>query len=521
MFQGLSRAGRARLLLASAALAISVALAGCQVDGPYSVAKHMRPLSSEMVSLLEGKGMSKSSPMLVRVFKEEAELEVWKQDSSGQFALLKTYPICRWSGELGPKTREGDRQAPEGFYSIRPTQMNPNSSYYLSFDLGYPNAFDRAHGRTGSQLMVHGDCSSRGCYSMTDEQIAEIFALGRDAFFGGQRSFQVQAYPFRMTALNMAKHRNSPHMAFWKNLKEGYDTFEMTRQEPKVDVCEKKYVFNAQAPAGSSTPPSFQAAGKCPAYEVPEEIASLVREKTKRDETSLADFIRRGTPTVPVKTGRDGGMHPSFAAIYQQHEVRDASGRLKGVVVERRPQLMPGDYAPAGTEPQVASVSAPSAGTPANVPLPRAVPGRPRLASAGGATAYSAAPEQSGGFGGFFSSDGTVGRAASSVANVFGFGKSEDKPAPAARSTRQRPAAPTRPAAHVASKPPAAPKAREATRDAKPAPRSRQAPAQTAAAAPAAPSPAPAAAAPPARALVTGAQPVVPAGSFEQRWGGR
>src|SRR6267154_4940936 len=133
--------------------------------------------------------------LLVRLFKQEAELEVWKQDRSGRFALLKTYPICRWSGDLGPKVREGDRQAPEGFYAITPAQMNPQSNYYLSFNTGYPNAFDSALGRTGSQLMVHGDCSSRGCYAMTDEQISEIYSLGRESFFGGQRSFQLQAYP--------------------------------------------------------------------------------------------------------------------------------------------------------------------------------------------------------------------------------------------------------------------------------------------------------------------------------------
>ena len=148
--------------------------------------------------------MDPQSPMLVRLFKQEAELEVWKQNRSGRFALLKTYPICRWSGDLGPKVREGDRQAPEGFYAITPAQMNPTSAYYLSFNTGYPNAYDKALGHTGSELMVHGDCSSRGCYAMTDEQIAEIYALGREAFFGGQTSFQFQAYPFRMTPINMA-----------------------------------------------------------------------------------------------------------------------------------------------------------------------------------------------------------------------------------------------------------------------------------------------------------------------------
>ena len=238
-----------------------------------------------MVAEIESKNMDKDSPILVRIFKEESELEVWKQDRTGRFALLKTYPICRWSGELGPKIKEGDRQAPEGFYTITPGQMNPNSQYYLAFNLGYPNAFDRAHGRTGAHLMVHGDCSSRGCYSMTDEQISEIYALGRDAFFGGQKSFQVQAYPFRMTPQNMAKHRNNPHMAFWKMLKQGNDHFEVTQLEPKVDVCEKRYVFNAERPA-TARPLSFSAGRQVPGLSrCRTRSPRAVREKQRRTKS--------------------------------------------------------------------------------------------------------------------------------------------------------------------------------------------------------------------------------------------
>src|SRR5216683_2153495 len=239
-----------RALITSAALAAGVLLAGCNGDeiSLANNAKANQPVPAKLVADMTAKDMDLQSPMLVRLFKQEAELEVWKQDRSGRFALLKTYPICRWSGDLGPKVREGDRQAPEGFYSISPAQMNPQSAYYLSFNTGYPNAFDRALGRSGSQLMVHGDCSSRGCYAMTDEQIAEIYSLGRESFFGGQRAFQLQAYPFKMTALNMARHRNNPNMPFWKMIKEGYDHFEVTRQEPKVEFCEKKYVFDAAKP---------------------------------------------------------------------------------------------------------------------------------------------------------------------------------------------------------------------------------------------------------------------------------
>jgi len=273
-----------------------------------------------MLADLEQKNMDKGSPILVRLFKQEAELEVWKQDRTGHYALLKTYPICRWSGELGPKLREGDRQAPEGFYSITPGQMNPKSQYYLAFNMGYPNAYDRAWGRTGAELMIHGDCSSRGCYAMTDEQIAEIYALGREAFFAGQRAFQVQAYPFRMTPENFAKHRNNPNIAFWKMLKRGNDHFEVTRQEPKINVCEKHYVFDAQAPGNSSTPLNFNPAGKCPQYEVPADVAAAVSEKQRQDEYQTAELVTRGTKTSPIRTGTDGGMHPVFLAALQRQD---------------------------------------------------------------------------------------------------------------------------------------------------------------------------------------------------------
>jgi murein L,D-transpeptidase YafK len=290
------------------------------------------------------KDMDLQSPMLVRLFKQEAELEVWKQDRSGRFALLKTYPICRWSGDLGPKVREGDRQAPEGFYAITPGQMNPQSAYYLSFNTGYPNAYDRSLGHTGSQLMVHGDCSSRGCYAMTDEQIAEIYSLGRESFFGGQKSFQFQAYPFRMTPLNMAKHRNNPNMAFWKMIKEGYDHFEVTRQEPKVDFCERKYVFDAVKAPDARRDPVFEASAKCPAYVIPDEVAEAVREKQQEEQAETAKLIARGTPVARTNTGIDGGMNKVFASKLSDgstglSEDGDAGGGLFSVA--RAPGTIP------------------------------------------------------------------------------------------------------------------------------------------------------------------------------------
>ncbi|WP_315702536.1 MULTISPECIES: murein L,D-transpeptidase family protein [unclassified Bradyrhizobium] len=305
-----------RVLLTSAALATSALLAGCNSDQVSLAqnAKANQPVPPKLVAAMGEKNMDLQSPILIRLFKQEAELEVWKQDRSGKFGLLKSYPICRWSGDLGPKVREGDRQAPEGFYSISPAQMNPQSAYYLSFNTGYPNAYDKSLGHTGSELMVHGDCSSRGCYAMTDEQIAEIYSLGRESFFGGQRAFQFQAYPFRMTAVNMAKHRNNPNMPFWRMIKEGYDHFEVTRQEPKVDFCEHKYVFDAEKPPGATRDPVFDASAKCPAYVVPDEIANAVREKEQADEAEFAKLIAKGTPVAKLNTGIDGGMNSVFAS---------------------------------------------------------------------------------------------------------------------------------------------------------------------------------------------------------------
>ena len=146
--------------------------------------KATKKLPPELLSLLRQKKMPIHSPILVRVFKEEAELEVWKQDTTGRFQILKTYPICRWSGDLGPKLQEGDRQTPEGFYRVTPELINPHSNYYLAINIGYPNNFDKANNRDGSLLMIHGDCWSSGCYAMTDEQISEIYSLARELIPG-------------------------------------------------------------------------------------------------------------------------------------------------------------------------------------------------------------------------------------------------------------------------------------------------------------------------------------------------
>ncbi|MGV3574716.1 MAG: L,D-transpeptidase family protein [Devosia sp.] len=217
------------------------------------------PLPKALVDRLATIGSSPTEPMVIRVFKQSSELEVWKRTSSGDYALLKSYPICKWSGELGPKIREGDYQSPEGFYDVTPGMMNPKSNYYLSFNVGFPNKFDQAWNRTGTYLMVHGDCKSVGCYAMTDEGIKEIYALARETF-RGNGSFQIQLLPFRMTEENFAVNASSPHVPFWRDLKVGSDLFETTRRPPSWDVCEKRYVFNRTVPGGAPLDPF----GPCP-----------------------------------------------------------------------------------------------------------------------------------------------------------------------------------------------------------------------------------------------------------------
>jgi len=485
-----------RALLASAAVAVAVTLGGCNPNDVPTSGRAMAPLSQKMISEIQDKNMDKESPILVRLFKEESELEVWKQTKDGQYALLKTYPICRWSGDLGPKKKEGDRQAPEGFYTITPGQMNPNSSYYLAFNTGFPNAYDRAWGYTGSELMVHGDCSSRGCYAMTDEQIQEIYALARESFFGGQKSFQMQAYPFRMTALNMAKHRNSPHFAFWKMLKEGYDHFEATRIEPKVAVCEKRYVFDAAAPDGATKPLSFNPKGACPAYQLDQNVAAAVLDHRRDEQYKMAQYIAEGVATVPGRHGVDGGMNPVFASKLGTQEGYDAKGNL--VQIATAPGSLPRN-----------------GGVPATtITVPKSVESQPVQVASAPETKESPTAQ---------AKPATI---AGLIGNMFG-GKEEtktDNSAPALRGTNTDMAAKpkrTAPTYQTASapKPQEKPKAiianAEATQQAKPAEKDStpSAPAQEMRTAYSAPAPAP-------NGLLSGAQPVMPVGTFASRWAG-
>jgi hypothetical protein len=350
-------------------------------------------------------------------------------------------------------------------------------------------------GHTGSELMVHGDCSSRGCYAMTDEQIAEIYSLGRESFFGGQKAFQFEAFPFHMTPVNMAKHRNNPNMPFWKMIKEGYDHFEVTHQEPKVDFCEKKYVFDAVRAPNAKSDPVFNASAKCPAYAIPDEIADLVRDKQQQDDAEYASLVAKGTPVAKLNTGIDGGMHPVFASHVPNGNTGLSDGGegqgLSLAAFSRAPGTIPGTVNPPRAawqvqqdQPAVATPSQAQAGT--------------KVASA--APSQPPAQESEGFFASLGRKMGITSASADTTATATAQptrAKSADaKPMPKAfKPVETKPAAETRQVA--ASRPPLKPAVADAP--------------ATAASEPTPPAPA-------KDAMVAGAQPIVPTNSFDSRF---
>lgn len=278
------------------AVALAAMLATSSAHAESEPAKALAPIPPATLAIMAAKGTSAAAPLVIRTYKKEAELEIWKQNRDGRFVYIKTFPICRWSGQLGPKQYPGDRQTPEGFYAVSTRQMNPNSHYYLSFDTGFPNAYDKAHGASGSAVMVHGTCSSMGCFAMTDRQIGEIYAIARDALKGGQAAFQLQAYPFHMTAKNMALYRNDRNIDFWRQLKDGSDRFEATGEIPRFGVVAGRYAFTPSAdPAKESAAQAFHAAEL-------DRTASLVKDGSAAVATTYAD----------------GGQHAIFAAMLQR-----------------------------------------------------------------------------------------------------------------------------------------------------------------------------------------------------------
>ena len=314
-----------------------VAIAGAAVMAACSSAPAIpppadQPLQKETLMLLGRKGMEPGAPIFIRIFKEESELEVWKARDDGRFYHFKTYPICHWSGELGPKLKFGDRQAPEGFYLVNAFQMNPNSQFHLAFNIGYPNAYDRANDRTGDSLMVHGKCKSAGCYAMTDALMEEIYGLVRESFKGGQEYFHVHAFPFRMTRENLVRNKKSPWYPFWLTLKQGYDFFEDSRLPPTVAVCERRYIVNVKLPQSRVDPE-----GLCPVFERPYVQPFVPRPNEQR----LAEerIVVRGPKLRAVANVETGAGAPPVPAIPAEAQARNSGTTLSGLGSKIDPSL--------------------------------------------------------------------------------------------------------------------------------------------------------------------------------------
>lgn len=235
--------GKKQLKMWGIAIAMGFLLAAC---APYGSSKHSPSYISggPLTERLKNYGLEKGDEVLIRIFKEEATLELWmKPKGKKEYIHFSNYPICNFSGTLGPKLYRGDKQAPEGFYRVNRQALNPYSRFYKSFNLGYPNAFDRSLGRTGDYLMVHGKCESVGCYAMTDLQIEEIYGLVELALKNGQQYVEVQAYPFKMNQARLDQEKESRHYEFWGNLREGYDQFEKNQNPLNYSAHQGRYLF--------------------------------------------------------------------------------------------------------------------------------------------------------------------------------------------------------------------------------------------------------------------------------------
>jgi murein L,D-transpeptidase YafK len=248
-------------LLPSTVSALTIELkdvAPDRVERQRAAAKGAIPLPNtpevgRTMARLAEKGLASGNPMMLRVFKETSELELWIE-REGVFTHFATYPICHWSGTLGPKQREGDKQTPEGFYTVTSRQLHRAGRWTRALNLGFPNVFDQGMARSGSYILVHGGCSSTGCFAMTDPVMAEVYTLASAALQKGQAHIPVHVFPFRMTDANLDRHRTGEWYQFWQNLKEGYDTFERTHRPPRISVCDNRYVVQEAGPEEVAAP---------------------------------------------------------------------------------------------------------------------------------------------------------------------------------------------------------------------------------------------------------------------------
>lgn len=292
-------------------------------QGPDADGERPEPLDMEdLKRRLADKGLAFGNPLMIRIFKEESELELWVRNGE-RFELFASYPICNWSGALGPKLTEGDKQSPEGLYSIGSRQLHRSGRWRRSLDIGFPNTFDKAHGRTGSYILVHGGCTSIGCFAMTNRVMEEIFTLSESALARGQDRIHVHVFPFRMTQKNLAVHADSPWSGFWVGLKGAYDRFEQTRLPPRVSICDKRYVVGETAEGDSDD---------CVANVSQVSVASArlrnVSRAVRGRHTRRARVARRTVQVRHARAGRNARQAYAAARVARvaAHARRQAAG---------------------------------------------------------------------------------------------------------------------------------------------------------------------------------------------------
>jgi murein L,D-transpeptidase YafK len=319
------------LLLSVAAVtpagAVSIELkdvASDRVERQRAAAEGNLPLAgtpdlSRLTERLAEKGVKLGAPILLRAFKSESEFEVWflKDD---QYVLFATYPVCHWSGTLGPKLREGDKQTPEGFYTVTKPQLRHVGRWPRSLNLGFPNVFDKVQARNGSHILVHGGCSSVGCFAMTNSVIEEIYSFTEAAINGGQVYVPVHVFPFRLTDANLASQKDSPWFGFWQNLKEGHDLVERSKRPPRVTVCEGKYKFNDLAPEEGADPGPLAVCG---------ETRAALQTLEQYTPAALAQLSLQMNPSVRSPRSLDPNASPNPRLLLSREDRADERLRAR------------------------------------------------------------------------------------------------------------------------------------------------------------------------------------------------
>lgn len=227
------RGGRVRLTRMRLALVV-VLVAASAVANPRVEGIRTQRLG-DVKALVEAAGLTYPvNRVYLRAFKEEKVLELWAAKKGGSFVLVKSYPVCAASGELGPKRREGDLQVPEGLYEV--PEFNPGSNFHLSMKVSYPNASDRVRSdakKPGGLIYLHGNCASIGCIAIEDAPIEEVYLTAFDA---KSRPIRIDIFPAKLTAEWLAAHESNENAALWKELAPAYSAFEASKEPARFSV---------------------------------------------------------------------------------------------------------------------------------------------------------------------------------------------------------------------------------------------------------------------------------------------